>query len=381
MTGPVRDAVPVLHALAQALAVTNLYSPGHPATKLSGDNLWKSLETLFESDPHPIFLFLGSAPVYGGRALHEMREWQNGTRLAHCGIQRLEFDREAMTRAALDEALQRLAARLAAGAAPAESEPDLEGIAFGTVTVLEQQQAEAAETEETDATADAEGGEVRIDLADEFDALRYVMSEARQGRVARAEAEAVARILGTMVDEHPTMRAGYGDDADYQVVHATNTAVLAMVAAPLAGMDSAARHQLAVLALLHDIGMARLGVDLGNRARITDEERTVVEAHTRLGAELLLRSGGRGMELAAVVAFEHHLRPDGTGYPARRFPAAAHWASRMIGCCAAYAAIRAPRPYRTAWPEDRALRSIEDSAGTVFDAEAANLLVAALRAY
>ena len=82
---------------------------------------------------------------------------------------------------------------------------------------------------------------------------------------------------------------------------------------------------------------------------------------------------------AVAVAFEHHLRPDGTGYPARRFTPPTHWASRLTGTCAAYVALRAPRPYRPAWAPLRALAYLEEGAGTVFDAESARALATLVR--
>ena len=86
-----------------------------------------------------------------------------------------------------------------------------------------------------------------------------------------------------------------------------------------AGVDDAGRHRLGVTALLHNIGMARIPAELGNLGSLTELERATVESHTVKGAELLLDSGNRGLELAATVAYEHHLRPDGSGYPLRRF--------------------------------------------------------------
>ncbi len=132
-------------------------------------------------------------------------------------------------------------------------------------------------------------------------------------------------------------------------------------------------------ALLHDIGMTRLRPGIGDQSSLTAEERVIVESHPREGARLLLNGGGRGLELAATVAYEHHLRPDGGGYPQRRFPVPPHWASRLIGTVATFVTLRAPRPYRPAWSEERAVGALEEGAGTVFDPEAAQLLVSLLR--
>jgi HD-GYP domain-containing protein (c-di-GMP phosphodiesterase class II) len=145
------------------------------------------------------------------------------------------------------------------------------------------------------------------------------------------------------------------------------------------GLDASARHRIAVVALLHDVGMALLPPGLIDQERLDDTERALVETHTATGAELLLRKGGAGFNLAAVVAYEHHRRPDGAGYPARRLGPAPHWASRMVACCATFAALRAPRPFRPAWPTDRVVRYIDEGAGTEFDPEIATLVASLVR--
>src|SRR5690606_9697329 len=117
----------------------------------------------------------------------------------------------------------------------------------------------------------------------------------------------------------------------YPQYHAVNTALLTMAAGNNAGVDRPGQHRLGVAALLHDLGMARLPVELSTLDELSAEQRATVETHTVEGARFLLRHGGRALDLAAVVAFEHHLRPDGTGYPARRFAPPLHWASRMVG--------------------------------------------------
>ena len=369
------EAIRVLHALAQALSTMNLYSPGHPATKRSLENLWHAITALLAIEPHPIFLFLGTAPVYNGRALQELRDWQHSRRLADAGIQRLEFD-PALTLESLGLWLERFMIRLTTGhpASDEDAQP-LKRAVFGTVAVYTEDEPEA-----TGPRPVAGSAEVLHDLTDELDTMAFVRAEATRGVVARAETEAVARILGRLVGEPEVPQASHGGDPErYHVVYPVNTALLAMVAAMNAGVDTAGRHRIAVMALLHDIGMTRLPAGLGNKSSLTAEERVLVETHTSEGARLLLDAGGPGLELAAIVAYEHHLRPDGTGYPARRFRAAAHWASRLIGCCATFTSLRLARPYRPAWSVDRAAHHLEEGAGIVFDPEAAKLVASVVR--
>lgn len=370
------EAVRFLHAFAHALATMSLYSPGHPAARRACDAAWEALTALLASDEHPIFFFLGGAPVYRGRALHEIAGWSWSPRLAQAGIQRLEFDR-SVTSASFALALDRLMVRLTEGMReiPADEHP-LTGVLYGAVAVEEE-----AVADEGDHAVRIEGSrEIQLDLPDEIDAMRFLLTEARAGRVARAEAEAVTRILGGLLDTHALPQAIAPEDhAQYPAVHALNTALLVMAAGTTSGLDKPARHRLGIAALVHDIGMARLPSRLVEQESLSEEERALVETHTAEGARLLLAEGGRGFELAALVAWEHHLRPDGTGYPARRFRPAPHWASRLTGAAAAFIALRSSRPFRPAWSPERAVGYLDSGAGRVFDAEAARLIAGLVR--
>jgi putative two-component system response regulator len=98
-----------------------------------------------------------------------------------------------------------------------------------------------------------------------------------------------------------------------------------------------------------------------------------VESHSLEGARLILRQNGP--DLAATVAYEHHMRPDGTGYPRFIYPRDIHFASKIVSVCSAYDALRMARPYRPAWNMHRVLEYIYEGAGTVFDKDVAWHLV------
>lgn len=370
------EAVRFLHALAQALSAASLYSPGHPATRRSLETLYQSVVALLKVDAHPVLLFLGGAPVYSGRALHELSDWPWSRRLSAVGIQRLECD-SAVTEDSVVMLIEHIMVRMSTGASVGSGEASIPGIVYGNVAVLEAVALEPSEQ------AHLGGGgtsrELLLDLADELEAMAWIRSEAARGEVARGEAEAVVRILGGLFEHHELPQVAHGDQPDrYPLVHAINTALLTMAAAA-PWVDRPGRHRLGVAALLHDIGMARIPTDLSNKEMLTIADRLTVETHTVLGARLLLESGGRGLELAAAVAYEHHLRPDQSGYPTRRFRPTPHWASRLVSAASTYAALRSPRVFRPRWAADRALAYLVDGAGTVLDAEASNMLATVVR--
>ena len=99
-----------------------------------------------------------------------------------------------------------------------------------------------------------------------------------------------------------------------------------------------------------------------------------MERHTVEGARLIL-TRHRQMDLAAVVAYEHHLRMDGTGYPALRFPREPHFASRVVSVCEQYDAYCTSWPQIPALPALEALARIEAQGGTLLDADVVKAFV------
>ena len=212
-----------------------------------------------------------------------------------------------------------------------------------------------------------------LPLVVEVDALRYVFAEVGAGRplpVAEAEAAAYALTLEPRAYERRVLLQAVPEGReDYLPVHAVNVASLAVAFAESLEMDPDAVRLVALSGLLHDIGMSRLPAEvLMREGPLEQEERVRLKEHPVTGARVIIEADA-GLELPAVVAFEHHLRSDGSGYPAiepRRPP---HRVSRMIQLCGIWHALRSERPYRPSWPPDIVLSFLAERAGFEFDAE------------
>jgi hypothetical protein len=99
-------------------------------------------------------------------------------------------------------------------------------------------------------------------------------------------------------------------------------------------------------ALLHDAGMLRVPAEiLAQSGPLTDDQKRVVEGHTRAGVELVGRLVLTGGFLAEAAA-GHHERLDGTGYPDGLRAAQVSSLTRFLAVCDVYAAMCAPRPHR-----------------------------------
>ena len=95
----------------------------------------------------------------------------------------------------------------------------------------------------------------------------------------------------------------------------------------------------------------------------------------------MILEGEEPLDLAAAVAYEHHLRIDGGGYPVLHYPRQAHRASRLVHVCDVYDALRTRRPYREAWSSSEALAYIRERAGSEFDPEAVDAFVDMMRGW
>jgi putative nucleotidyltransferase with HDIG domain len=167
--------------------------------------------------------------------------------------------------------------------------------------------------------------------------------------------------------------------AEYVAVHAINVALLAMAFAEYIGMDHGAIRELGLAGLLHDIGMARVPVELLAKAEQLDEaERDLVKQHPLIGARIIVEADA-ALELAAVVAYEHHLRADGAGYPVLLYPRKPHLASSMVQLCDVYHALSSPRPFRQPWPNDLAFSFINERAGFDFEPDLATRFIAMIK--
>jgi len=165
----------------------------------------------------------------------------------------------------------------------------------------------------------------------------------------------------------------------YNAIHAINVAVLVMALAEQIGLGNRDVHEFGMAALLHDLGMARVPRELVLKPiELTEEERRIVERHPVDGARIVLASDKR-MELGATVAYEHHLRPDGTGYPQGLFRRPMHLASKIVRVCSVYNALRIPRAHREPYPATQALLFIDERAGREFDREIAGQFTRMMR--
>jgi HD-GYP domain-containing protein (c-di-GMP phosphodiesterase class II) len=153
----------------------------------------------------------------------------------------------------------------------------------------------------------------------------------------------------------------------YTVTHITNVAVLSMALASALGFAPAFVHDSGTAALLHDVGKLKVPPDvLSSPTKLTEAQLVLMKRHPEDGARMLM-GAGRLPDLAAIVAFEHHLQYDGGGYPAVPAGWKTHIASEITHVADVYDALRSDRPYRAGLPAETAAQMMSADSGRVFD--------------
>ncbi|MDH5234701.1 MAG: HD domain-containing protein, partial [Gemmatimonadota bacterium] len=334
---------------------------------------------LQQTDPRPRFSFLGQDVVYGELSLRELGDWGWGNRLANAGVQRLEFERGTPRdefEAFLEEVLARLTLQAvdSAGRSPERRST----IKFGAIGVKgSDDQVRLVESVVVPTAS------VSYSLNDEADTVRWLHDEVQaSGELPLMEAESVVRSLSLAMhgDKNivlPLLQLKEFDQ--YTTTHSLNVSVLTMALAEWLGMGAKDVRAFGVAGLLHDLGKVRIPKEVLTKAgKLTDEEWVLMRRHPVEGAKLIYESD-RDLDLAAAVAYEHHIMINGGGYPKRRFERGVHAASKLVHVCDVYDALRTKRPYRDAWESERVLAHIEEGTGGDFDQEASKAFVAMMR--
>ena len=154
---------------------------------------------------------------------------------------------------------------------------------------------------------------------------------------------------------------------EYTAEHCLNVCILAIAFGRHLGMSEADLEKLGMCGLLHDVGKMKVDPAILNKpSSLTEKEFNIMKAHATHGRNLLMASPGIPNS-TIDVAYSHHEKIDGTGYPRGLKSSGISEYAKMIAIVDAYDAMTADRCYSPGIPSTEALKTIYKDRGTHFD--------------
>jgi putative two-component system response regulator len=150
--------------------------------------------------------------------------------------------------------------------------------------------------------------------------------------------------------------------------HVSRVAAICRILAGAMGLSEERCRIIYLAAPLHDIGkIAIADAILGKPGKLTPEEMNEMRKHVTIGARILENGSSDLIRIAELIAQSHHERWDGTGYPDGLSGYDIPVEARIVALADVFDALCSVRPYKSAWPVERAREEVRRLRGTHFD--------------
>lgn len=157
--------------------------------------------------------------------------------------------------------------------------------------------------------------------------------------------------------------------------HVKRVSEYTRIMASCAGYSENQCSQIALAAMMHDIGKLMIPPEILEKpARLTEEEFAVIKTHVTYGEELLKNSPGEVMSMARKIALHHHERWDGNGYLGLKGEEI-DYLSRFVAVADVFDALVSKRSYKEGWAPKDAFAEIVGQKGKQFAPYAVDIFV------
>ncbi|MEN6351605.1 MAG: HD-GYP domain-containing protein [Syntrophomonas sp.] len=168
---------------------------------------------------------------------------------------------------------------------------------------------------------------------------------------------------------------------DYTFAHSVNVCILSIMTGITLQYNNLKLTELGIGALLHDIGKTKISKEILQKPDdLNRDEFDEVKKHSKYGFEILRKYEDLSL-LSAHVAFQHHERWDGQGYPRQLAGDNIHEYARIVAVADVYDALMADRPYRPGYTVNQAMLILKRMSGIYLDASCVNALLTNIASY
>lgn len=356
------DLVRVMAYINAAVANCRLYAADHPQVTRHLDLAEKALQATLAEKKQLTFIIVDDDVVVDNRPLSikSPHPAQFSRMLRQNAIERMTFT-QALTRDQLDELIWNLAD---AEKAVLRSSP---GVRLGKVQVR------SATDTRGFLHPDVLEKLYQLDLLGDkpWDEMRALFDQIKNARKSpQKELDQVIRrfVQGMLLNINPLdLLSALKTSDEYTYTHAINVCLLTLAQAEKLGIQGQKLYEIGIAAAMHDAGKMFVPDEVLNKpGKLNDKEWVLMRHHTIRGARYILRMEGLP-KLAFIGALEHHIRYDGSGYPALRKGWRPNIVSQMIAVADIFDAMRSRRPYQDPKPDEAIVKILVDESGTSFN--------------
>jgi len=335
-----KQAEELVRRLAAALRGTELYSPAHPIVQRGIDALSAAALDALQAAPAVVVGFLGDEVIVDGTRLPRGSASLIGFAR---DLREREIEKITLNRGLTREEIRAFIVALGDRQSPVPlgdrlTQRGVRHITLGRIVVEE--------------TSDDQAGiaVARRVYQTAVDTAESLWQAAKAGdqpdpAAARKIIDSLAKLVTQDRTSLMALTALKKYD-NYTFTHMVNVSALAMAQARALNVEGTLLREFGFAALMHDIGKVNTPLEVLNKPdKLTKEEFDIMKRHVVDGAHILRRTPEMPA-LAPIVAFEHHLKQDLSGYPEKIGSRKLNLCTMIVSIADVFDALRSNRPYR-----------------------------------
>lgn len=165
-------------------------------------------------------------------------------------------------------------------------------------------------------------------------------------------------------------------------LHTQRVAILSTLIAKEYGLDEEQIKLIEIASPLHDIGKIGIADAILNKpAKLTQEEYIYMKSHSTLGYDILKNSKRQILQTAATIAYEHHEKWDGSGYPRGLTGEDISIYARIVAIVDVVDALLSKRVYKEIWSVENVVVYLKEERGKHFDPKLVDIVLDKMEDY
>ncbi|WP_373001618.1 HD-GYP domain-containing protein [Sulfurimonas sp.] len=159
-------------------------------------------------------------------------------------------------------------------------------------------------------------------------------------------------------------------------LHTKRVSIISTLIARECGLSEEEVALIELASPLHDIGKVGISDSILNKpSTLTEAEFEIMKSHSLFGRDILNHSERKLLQTAAIIAYEHHEKYDGTGYPQGLVGEEISIYARIVAIVDVFDALLSKRVYKEKWPLEEVMELLQKESGKHFDPKLVDIII------